>query len=358
MRSIGKVEGLHLLGNGISYRYRKLCLAVTEGLVVEHRLQRNDGRSVVRNLDSDTVRQCDDSHSACSKSHGYLPVEILDCGHAHTGRRNHLVKSHSRSYHRCHPVHLDPVILKGSPDTVVIDVQLLLAHLMLSFRIILQKIKRRELETLQLLTVIYPWKLLRNLFSKVITHNDFHLSGWIHDRLCMNIFRFHDRNRNSRDLVIQQFKRLHILRLGNWLHILFSQTGSIIFRFFQFSFSINSRFLSLTDGCKPAGKSSACKQHPRHGQGNQYEGHGSSADKIIKPCDDSVACIAAQSPSEADIRTERHGHERQYKRSQESTAYRNESRSEQAYMPVPEEKPVCYSTHKENEGKASKSETS
>ncbi len=78
VRCISKVKNLDPLGNRISYGYRKLRLALTESGIIEHRLERHNGRRAVGHLNSDAIRQRHYTHPLGIQCHGYLPVQILN----------------------------------------------------------------------------------------------------------------------------------------------------------------------------------------------------------------------------------------------------------------------------------------
>ena len=101
-------------------------------------------------------------------------MQTLDGRHSDSCRRNYLVKSHCRTDNSSNSVYLDPVILKGRTNSVIVDVKFLLAHLVLSVSIVLEEIKRRELEALKLFTVVNSRKVFSNLVGKVASHYDFH----------------------------------------------------------------------------------------------------------------------------------------------------------------------------------------
>ena len=247
--------------------------------------------------------------------------------HTHSGSWNDLVKSHRRAYDRSHPVHLDPVIEQRSTDPVVVYVKLLLTHLMTAVRIILQEIKRREFETLKLLTVVETRQFLchfrddvfttDHLYSLVIRnfHNCF---GHIHRNICGNIRRFVDRSlRESRRLLYLCFCNFFMVNtfILGLLHRLISH---LIFGAFSIPYRKVRLFILLTGKSEPSCKLLIRQDQPRDREDDKYKGCCNRADKIGHPCNHCRTGITAKTTTEKCIRPETGRHICKHQRCQES----------------------------------------
>ena len=91
VRRIGQVEHLYLLGDGIADGHRKFRLGTAEGIVVEHGLQRHDGRPVVGHLDSHGVLQGNHAYALGIQRHSNIFLQTLDGRDLHAGSRIYLI---------------------------------------------------------------------------------------------------------------------------------------------------------------------------------------------------------------------------------------------------------------------------
>ena len=113
MRSIRKVEDLYALLDGVADGDREFSLAAGKRLVVENGPHRDDGRTVIGDLDTYRVGQGHHTHSLGMQVHADVFLQFLDFGNLHSRSRIDLVQGHGRAYHGHDILHSDFICLQG-----------------------------------------------------------------------------------------------------------------------------------------------------------------------------------------------------------------------------------------------------
>ena len=220
VRSVCKIEHLDLLRKSrISYGNRKLRRAVSERIVVEHRLQRNNRRCAVRHLDSYTAWKRHNSYATHFEGHSDLSMDAFDRSHLHSRSKHDLIQRHGRANHCGNLLYIDLIVLKRRTDHHVVLIQFRLTDGMLLASVIMKKVKRRELILTELLTVVDSRKILQNRNYDLLPDH-FHIIcrsfGLCRDYRFSRNFRL---NRSHIDFLVLLFKLLiyHIIFLRNFL---------------------------------------------------------------------------------------------------------------------------------------------
>ena len=145
MRGVGKVEHLHLLGDGIAYCDREFVFAAPEIVAVEEVAERHDARSVVGDLDAHGVGQGDDANAAGLEAQGDVFLKLLDFGDLDARGRSDLVEGDGGADDGLHIVHRDLVGLQGGDDLVVVAGELFAADFALAGGVVAKEFDAWEL---------------------------------------------------------------------------------------------------------------------------------------------------------------------------------------------------------------------